>query len=52
MTQWFAPPPCTVTTATVDPRPGGRYSIAVVDPDGNVHATTGEYRELIPAAAW
>ena len=48
MTLWFAPPPCTVTTATADPRPGGHYSIAVVDPDGNVHTTTGEYRELIP----
>ena len=48
MRRWLAPEPCEVRDATVDARPGGRYSIAVVDPDGNVHTTTGEYLELVP----
>jgi uncharacterized protein YndB with AHSA1/START domain len=48
MKQWLAPDPCEVREAVVDARPGGRYSIVVVDPDGNVHTTTGEYRELVP----
>ena len=45
--RWLAPHPCEVREATADARPGGRYSITVVDPDGNVHTTTGEYREVV-----
>lgn len=46
--RWLAPHPYTVREATVDPRPGGRYSIVVVSPDGVVHTTRGEYREVVP----
>jgi uncharacterized protein YndB with AHSA1/START domain len=46
--RWLAPQPCVVREATVDPRPGGRYSIIVEEPNGNVHTTTGEYREVVP----
>ncbi len=46
--RWLAPHPCEVRQAIVDARPGGRYSIAVVEPNGNVHTTTGEYLEVVP----
>jgi uncharacterized protein YndB with AHSA1/START domain len=46
--QWLAPHPYVVREAIVDARPGGRYSIVVVDPDGVEHRTTGEYREIVP----
>jgi uncharacterized protein YndB with AHSA1/START domain len=46
--RWLAPHPCEVREATADARPGGRYSIVVVEPNGNVHTTTGEYREVVP----
>lgn len=46
--RWLAPHPCTVREATADARPGGRYSVVVVDPAGAVHATSGEYREVVP----
>lgn len=46
--RWLAPHPCEVREAIVDARPGGRYSIVVVDPEGNVHRTSGEYLELVP----
>ncbi|HEY0782201.1 MAG TPA: SRPBCC domain-containing protein, partial [Thermoanaerobaculia bacterium] len=35
--RWLAPAPCTVLEATADPRPGGRYRLVVVDPQGNHH---------------
>lgn len=46
--RWLAPHPCEVREATVDARPGGRYSIVVVEPNSHVHTTTGEYREVLP----
>jgi len=46
--RWLAPHPCEVRAVTVDAQPGGRYSIVVVDPNGNVHTTTGEYLEVVP----
>ena len=45
--QWLAPGPCVVAEATAEARPGGRYRIVAVDPLGNRHVTTGEYRELV-----
>lgn len=48
ISRWLAPHPYEVREATADARPGGRYSIAVVGPDGDVHVTTGEYREIVP----
>jgi uncharacterized protein YndB with AHSA1/START domain len=46
--RWLAPAPYKVTEAEVDARVGGRYRIAVVGPEGDMHVTTGEYRELVP----
>jgi uncharacterized protein YndB with AHSA1/START domain len=46
--RWLAPQPCEVREASADARPGGRYTIVVVEPNGNVHTTSGEYREVVP----
>lgn len=46
--QWLAPGPCEVVEAVADARPGGRYRIAVADPVGGLHVTSGEYREVVP----
>jgi uncharacterized protein YndB with AHSA1/START domain len=46
--RWLAPSPCEVLEATADARVGGRYRIVVVDPEGDRHVTSGEYRELVP----
>ena len=48
MSRWLAPEPCRIFEATADPKPGGRYRIVVVDPSGERHVTSGEYREIIP----
>ncbi len=45
--QWLAAGPCVVAEAAVDARPGGQYRVVAVDPLGNRHVTTGEYRELV-----
>lgn len=46
--RWLAPGPCEVGEAEADPRPGGRYRIVAVEPDGTRHVTTGEYLEVVP----
>ena len=46
--QWLAPGPCEVVEVAADPRPGGRYRVAVADPVGARHVTSGEYREFVP----
>jgi uncharacterized protein YndB with AHSA1/START domain len=46
--RWLAPQPCEVRQASADARPGGRYTIVVVEPNGNVHTTSGEYRAVVP----
>lgn len=46
--RWLAPHPYEVREATTDVRPGGRYVVSVVDTEGNVHTTSGEYREIVP----
>jgi uncharacterized protein YndB with AHSA1/START domain len=48
--QWLAPHPSEVRVATADARRGGRYTILVADPEGKLHTTSGEYRELVPGA--
>jgi uncharacterized protein YndB with AHSA1/START domain len=47
---WLAPAPCEVVEAAADPRPGDRYRIVVIAPDGQRHITSGEYREVVPNA--
>ena len=46
--QWLAPAPCRLLEATADARVGGRYRLVVVTPNGELHVTSGEYRELVP----
>jgi len=48
--QWLAPDPCVVLEASADARPGGQYRVVVVTPGGDLHVTTGEYREVVPDA--
>jgi uncharacterized protein YndB with AHSA1/START domain len=45
--RWFhAGPDWTTPEADVDLRPGGRYRLAMRNPDGEVRAVAGEYREI------
>lgn len=46
--RWMAPPHFAVKEAEVDARVGGSYRIVAVDPAGDVHVTTGRYRDLVP----
>jgi uncharacterized protein YndB with AHSA1/START domain len=46
--RWLAPHPYEVREASADTRLGGKYSIVVVGPEGDVHTTTGEYIEVSP----
>jgi uncharacterized protein YndB with AHSA1/START domain len=45
--RWMSSGPDAVTTAELDPRVGGRYRIET-RVGGDLHVTTGEYRELVP----
>lgn len=44
--QWFAPEPLTVPRAETDPRPGGRYTFVMRDPEGQDYESRGEYLEV------
>jgi uncharacterized protein YndB with AHSA1/START domain len=46
--EWLAPAPCTLLEVAADARVGGRYRLVVVSPAGELHVTSGEYRELVP----
>lgn len=46
--RWMGDADYPVTEVVVEARVGGRYRIAVTAPDGGVHLTVGEYRELVP----
>lgn len=46
--QWFVPAPWTISSAEVDPRPGGGSSITMRDPDGNEYPNKGVYLEVVP----
>ena len=43
---WMGPPGVKVLEATADARIGGAYRIAMRSPDGEMHTTTGVYREI------
>jgi uncharacterized protein YndB with AHSA1/START domain len=45
---WHAPGPLTVSFAEIDLRPGGRYRIHMLQPDGKEHRVSGVYREVTP----
>lgn len=44
--RWFAPAPVTAPRVETDPRPGGRYTFVMRDPEGNEFESTGEYLEV------
>jgi uncharacterized protein YndB with AHSA1/START domain len=46
---WFSPnPAASMPDADVDLRVGGRYRLRIINPDGQEHCVTGEYREIVP----
>lgn len=46
--RWLAPSSHNVRAAEVNAHVGGRYRIEVEGPGGDLHVTSGEYRELDP----
>jgi len=48
MAQWFFPAPGWRAEVTADVRVGGRYRVAMRDPDGGAHVQSGEYRVIEP----
>lgn len=46
--RWLCPGDMTVPEAEADVRAGGRYRITMRAPDGALHVTGGEYREVVP----
>ena len=48
LSRWFGPgEPDSVTRAELDVRAGGRYDIAFHTPDGEQHAVSGTYEEVV-----
>jgi uncharacterized protein YndB with AHSA1/START domain len=50
MARWFFPGEGWTAAVKSDLRIGGRYEIAMRDPDGGRHAQFGEYREIVPVS--
>lgn len=48
LSRWFAPGELRAEVAELDPRPGGRYRVAMHHPSGATHVVTGSYREVVP----
>ena len=46
--KFHAPGPLHVEVAEIDLRPGGKYRIVMVEPDGKKHGVYGVYREVDP----
>jgi uncharacterized protein YndB with AHSA1/START domain len=46
--RWYGPRRLTMTLCEIDLRPGGRWRYVLRDPDGNEHAFSGMYREIVP----
>ncbi len=45
--QWMGPEGVTASNVSLDPRPGGKYSVALCDADGNDHPLSGTYKEVV-----
>ncbi len=45
---WWGPKGFTCPVAKLDARPGGRYHVEMLSPDGNTFVLDGEYREVTP----
>lgn len=48
LTQWFCPPPWTVSKADLDTRPGGASLIVMNGPDSEVMPNRGVYLDVVP----
>jgi len=48
LNRWMSTPGAGTASLEVDARVGGRYRMEMKTPDGQVHVTTGVYRELEP----
>ncbi len=48
LAKWFGPEGISVGNVKVDLRPGGAYSMAFNEADGEVHGLSGVYREISP----
>jgi uncharacterized protein YndB with AHSA1/START domain len=46
--RWYGPRRMTIMVCEIDLRPSGRWRYVVRDPEGNEHAFSGEYREIVP----
>ena len=46
--QWFGPHRVQATAAEIDLRPGGRFSVELLENNGQTHRVGGEYREVMP----
>lgn len=45
--QWFCPKPWSVSSATLDVRPGGSNLVVMVSPEGQEHPNRGVYLEVV-----
>jgi uncharacterized protein YndB with AHSA1/START domain len=50
MAQWFFPAPGWRADVTAEVRVGGRYRVAMYDPEGGVHVQEGVYTSIEPDA--
>lgn len=46
--RWWGPRGFTAPSVDLDPRPGGRYRIAMRPPEGEIFHVSGEFREVTP----
>ncbi len=46
--RWVAPPPWSLGTCELDVRPGGRYKVETMSPDGQKVTFFGHYSEIVP----
>ncbi|GAB4233629.1 MAG: SRPBCC domain-containing protein [Methyloligellaceae bacterium] len=46
--RWMGPGEVCAPESEIDPRPGGRIIIPMVNPDGRVHTARGEILEIVP----
>jgi uncharacterized protein YndB with AHSA1/START domain len=46
--KWFCPRPWMTTDCTIDLRPGGEFSSLMQGPEGEAHANTGCFLEVVP----
>ncbi len=50
LSKWWGPKGVTCQAVDMDVRPGGRYHLEMLSPEGNTHILDGEYREVTPSS--